>query len=203
MCKKYNIDESHGVSHSMNVLQFAHAILEEEKKEYPFLENHAKIIYVSAAIHDMCDKKYMNEEEGIQQISHFLKEKMQPEEIAVIKSIIQTMSYTKVKKSGFPELNEYQMAYHIVREADLLAAYDFDRCMLFNIHRQIGMEKTEEIKFLGAFGEANELFQNRVLKHAADGLFVTKYSQSNYLPLHIGAIKRIHSWKNILRKPLI
>ena len=29
------------------------------------------------------------------------------------------MSYSKVKKSGFPDMNEFQTAYHIVRESDL------------------------------------------------------------------------------------
>jgi HD superfamily phosphodiesterase len=74
--KKCNIDESHGLSHSMNVLHFAHNILENEKKNYPYLENQSKIIYVSAAIHDMCDKKYVNEKEGIGKINKFLEDKL-------------------------------------------------------------------------------------------------------------------------------
>lgn len=201
--KKHCIDESHGLSHSMNVLNFVYRILEEEKKEYPLLESQEKIIYVSAAIHDMCDKKYMNQEHGIQEINEFLEDKMSGQEIDIVKTIISTMSYSTVKMQGFPELNEYQHAYHIVREADLLSAYDFDRCMLYNIHTQIDVDKSPELKMVDAFTNASELFQNRVLKHASDGLFITKYSQHNYLPLHIDAIKRINTWKSIIRKPLV
>ena len=207
--KKYNIDESHGLSHSMNVLHFAHNIYEAEKINYPLLESQSKIIYVSSVIHDMCDKKYLDENTGLKEINHFLEDKLTPSEIDITKRIINTMSYSKVKKQGFPQLHEYQMAYHVVREADLLAAYDFDRCMLYNIHDQTKptinnpTPTNDDIKILEAFNNANELFQKRVLKHDHDNLFITNYSKHNYLPLHIGAIKRINTWKNILKKPII
>jgi HD superfamily phosphodiesterase len=206
--KKYNIDESHGLSHSMNVLHFAHNIYEAEKINYPILKDQSKIIYVSSIIHDMCDKKYLDENIGLKEINHFLEEKLTPAEIDITKRIINTMSYSKVKKQGFPELHEYQMAYHVVREADLLAAYDFDRCMLYNIHMQTKptinnpTPINNDIKILDAFNNASELFQNRVLKHNHDNLFVTNYSKHNYLPLHIDAIKRINTWKNILKTPI-
>jgi len=207
--KKYNIDESHGLSHSMNVLHFAHNIYEAEKINYPILESQSKIIYVSSIIHDMCDKKYLDEKIGLKEIDDFLEDKLTPAEIDITKRIINTISYSKVKKQGFPELHEYQMAYHVVREADLLAAYDFDRCMLYNIHMQTKSTINNptpinnDIKILDAFNNASELFQNRVLKHNHDKLFVTNYSKHNYLPLHIDAIKRINTWKNILKKPII
>jgi HD superfamily phosphodiesterase len=200
---KHNIDETHGLSHSLNVLHFAHNILEEEKKDFPHLETQEKIIYVSAAIHDMCDKKYMNQEDGLRQIEDFLDDKLDDQEIDMVKQIISTMSYSTVKRVGFPELGEYQHAYHIVREADLLAAYDFDRCMLYNIHNQIAVEKSPELKMQDAYENAQNLFQNRVLKHNTDGLFITNYSKSHYLPLHIEAYKRLNTWKNILKKPLL
>lgn len=207
--KKYNIDESHGLSHSMNVLHFAHNIYEAEKINYPLLEYQSKIIYVSSIIHDMCDKKYLDENTGLKEINYFLEDKLTPSEIDVTKRILKTMSYSKVKKQGFPQLHEYQMAYHVVREADLLAAYDFDRCMLYNIHMQTKPTINnptpiiQDVKITEAFNNANELFQKRVLKHDHDNLFVTNYSKQNYLSLHIGAIKRINTWKNILKKPII
>lgn len=201
--KKHSIDETHGLSHSMNVLHFSHQILEHEKKEYPILEGQEKIIYVSAVIHDMCDKKYVNQESGIQEINDFLEDKLSSKEIDIVRAIISTMSYSTVKKQGFPELHEYQHAYHIVREADLLSAYDFDRCMLYNIHKQIDVNKAPELKMVDAFSNASDLFQKRVLKHSSDGLFITKHTQHNYLPLHIEAIKRMNVWKNIIKKPLM
>jgi HD superfamily phosphodiesterase len=133
--KEYNIDESHGVSHSMNVLRTASDIYEAEVIKQPILKQHEKIIYVSAAIHDMCDKKYMDQDEGINKINDFLFNKLTPTEANVVKLIISTMSYSKVKTSGFPNLGPYKRAYHIVREADLLTAYDFDRCLIYNMYR--------------------------------------------------------------------
>lgn len=204
--KKYNIDESHGLSHSMNVLHFAHNIYEAEKHRHPILQHQEKIIYVSAIIHDMCDKKYMDEDEGIYNINHFLQDKMTPQELDITKRIIRTMSYSKIKKQGFPELHEYQMAYHVVREADLLSAYDFDRCMLYNIHLQEidpkHKDKEHEIKILDAFNDAHEIFYRRVLQHKQDELFMTDYSNHHYLPLHINAVKRINAWKQIMRKTI-
>jgi len=157
----------------------------------------------------MCDKKYLDEYKGLTEINDFLEDKLTPTELDITNQIIKTMSYSKVKKQGFPQLYEYQMAYHIVREADLLAAYDFDRCMLYNIHLQTKPTINnptpiiQDVKILEAFNNANELFHNRVLKHNHDNLFITNYSKHNYLPLQIDAIKRINTWKKLLKTPLV
>ena len=74
---KYKIDESHGLKHSMDVLQYAFNIFNAEKINYPEILNHERIIYISAIVHDMCDKKYMSEMEGINNIEEFLKTKNQ------------------------------------------------------------------------------------------------------------------------------
>lgn len=193
MTQKYNIDESHGLSHSMNVLHFAHNIYNDELKKIPYIKSHEKIICVSSILHDMCDKKYVNQDTGINEISVFLGDthKVSPEEITVIKHIIGTMSYSTVKKNGFPNLHEYQPAYHIVREADLLTAYDFDRCMIYNMNRQNGNIET-------AFDNACDLFENRVFKHRTDGLLLTDYAlKQDYLLKQI-AQNRMSVWKNIL-----
>ena len=52
------IDESHGIKHSMDVLNYAHNIYKNEINNYPIIKKHERIIYISAIIHDMCDKKY-------------------------------------------------------------------------------------------------------------------------------------------------
>ena len=100
--KRYNIDESHGISHSMEALHYAHSIYQNEKYNNPSLEKYERIIYVSSILHDMCDKKYMNEEYGIKNIEEFLQEKIPREEIDITNKIVSTMSYSKVKKYGFP-----------------------------------------------------------------------------------------------------
>jgi hypothetical protein len=201
--QKYGIDESHGLSHSMNALHFAHNIYEAEKINYPILEKHERIIYVSAIIHDMCDKKYMDEDEGVHNIGCFLRDEIEPSEIDVIKRIVRTMSYSKVKKNGFPDLKEYQMAYHVVREADLLSAYDFDRCMLYNIHCKVYKSQDTEANMLNAFSDAHELFHKRVFKHQDDSLLITDYSKGMHNKLCLDAHSRINTWKKIIQKPNI
>jgi hypothetical protein len=99
----------------------------------------------------MCDKKYMNENDGIRDIEDYLQYKLQPEESDATKNILSTMSDSTVKKYGFPDLGKYQFAYHIVREADLLSAYDFDRSMIFELNRH-------NFDFYDAFDDSKNLF---------------------------------------------
>jgi hypothetical protein len=146
----------------------------------------------------MCDKKYMDQKEGIKDISKFISSfdnnSLTIDEVNVVENIIGTMSYSYVKKNGFPNHGKYQTAYNIVREADLLCAYDFDRCMMYNLftEKDSNLEK--------AFSEANQLFNVRMFKHYDDGLFTTKYALNNYKHLEIGAKNRISHWQKILKK---
>lgn len=189
--KKYNIDESHGLQHSLNIIQYTHKIYSNELIKNKELENYKHIIYISSLMHDLCDKKYMNEEEGIKNIQKFLNCLLTNVQVDIISKIISTMSYSKVKIYGYPDLGQYQLCYHIVREADLLCAYDFDRCMIYTLH-------TKNIDFRKAFEEANELFNKRVLKHFDDDLFITDYSKEVGIELHLIAINRINHWSEII-----
>jgi len=177
----------------MNVLQFAKNIYHEEVNVSPFLKHQQNIIYTAAVLHDMCDKKYMDEKEGIWEIDQFLKKEtdLTPLEISISKEIMNTMSYSKVKKQGFPNLGGYQKAYHIVREADLLSAYDFDRCMIYKMSR-------EHSNLVDSYEDARELFENRVLKHNHHGLFLLPYSKMESARLHNIALNRIQSWKSVI-----
>jgi hypothetical protein len=189
--KNLLIDESHGIKHSMDILNYAHNIYKNEIKNYPIIKDHERIIYVSALIHDMCDKKYVNENDGIKRIEKFLQYKIPPYEIKVIKDIISSMSYSTVKKKGYPKLDEYQMAYHIVREADLLTAYDFDRSIIYHMYKSEG-------DFIKSYDNAVDLFNNRVLKHHTDDLFITEYSKKKGMELHNNALLQMQSWKKII-----
>ena len=132
----YKIDESHALKHSMEVYGFAKRIYQSEIKNNPQLEQQREIIYMAAIGHDMCDKKYMDEKEGIDRYKNYLTSYMSSADLEIMEKIIGTMSYSKVKANGYPNLGEYQLAYHIVREADLLAAYDIDRCIMYSIHKE-------------------------------------------------------------------
>jgi hypothetical protein len=190
---KYQIDDSHGVSHSMDVLQFSHNIYKSEVFKAPYLKDQEHIIYTAAVLHDMCDKKYMNETLGLDDIEKFLKIRFNENDIDITKKIISTMSYSKVKKDGFPDLGDYQKAYHIVREADLLSAYDFDRCMIFHLYNG-----TQDIN--NAYDNALELFNKRVFKHNDDNLLLSTYAKRQSMELTNKAINRIKVWKKILKK---
>ena len=189
---KYNIDESHGLSHSMNVLHTAYNIYQSEVKKSPYLEDQQMIIYSSAVLHDMCDNKYMDVETGLDEINNVLTSHLSQEETNTIKTIINTMSYSKVKKQGFPSLGKYQLAYHIVREADLLTAYDFDRCMIYHMSKNNSNVRE-------AYYNAEELFHNRVLRHYEHDLLTTEYSQTQHVLLSSSARIRMRNWKTILR----
>jgi hypothetical protein len=178
----------------MNVLHFTKEIYDLEAGKKKELVEHERIVYVSAIVHDMCDKKYMKEDEGIKEIEAFLQEKIWDWEIDAVKQIISTMSYSKVKSSGFPELGVYQDAYHIVREADLLAAYDFDRCMYYRLAKTMfSIEDT--------YQDACDLFEKRMFRHEPDGLFLTQYSKENYKMLQDSSLQQIVRWRSLINNP--
>jgi HD superfamily phosphodiesterase len=184
------MDESHGIIHSLNTMHFAKEIYDEEVTQYPFLREHENIIITSALLHDMCDKKYMVEDEGIAKIHDFLKSiEYKTTEIDIICKIMTTMSYSKVKSNGFPELGEYQNAYHIVREADLLAAIDFDRTIIYKLNQD---------SFEGAFRDAETLFYTRVFKHEADSLYTTNYAKRKNDELVQDTHRTMMRWKSIV-----
>lgn len=193
---KYGIDESHDVSHSMNVLHYAQDIYEAQVYIYPPLKHYERVIYIAALLHDMCDKKYMDEIEGLNEICNYLKPRIEEKEIEMVKNIVSTMSYSKVKVNGFPEFGEYMWAYHVVREADLLSAYDFDRCMIYHLKQNNG-------DIDSSFANASKLFENRVFKHYDDGLLLTEYSKENYMQYQSNALNRIGAWKKLLRNPIL
>ena len=83
------------------------------------------------------------------------------------------------------------MAYHIVREADLLTAYDVDRCIIYSMFRE-NLTYEESVK------RTIELFDVRVFKYRSDGLFVTPYSRNLSLRLHNKAKTELEILKSLL-----
>lgn len=186
---KYAYDESHSIGHSMKVLQNAHLIYINEKNNFPIIKHQEDIIYTAAALHDMCDRKYIDVNTGIERINNVLNKDLADKKEIII-DIINTMSYSKVKQYGYPNLGNFQIAYHIVREADLLEAYDFDRSMIYHMHKTNG-------NFEESYLNALELFENRVWKHFDDDLFVTDYSKSRAKKLHNVSKRQVENWKQI------
>ena len=191
-CIKLNIDESHAVKHSMDVLKYSQKIVNEELLIYPEIENQKKIIYTSAMLHDMCDGKYMDEKKGLNDIEDFIVSiNYDKNEIDIILKIISTMSYSKVKKNGFPDLKEYQKSYHIVREADLLSGYDVERCIVYGM---IG----RNMDYIESCIATKELYEIRMAKQIEDNLFTTKFGLEEAKKLDIENKLRLKELDDLL-----
>ena len=53
-----------------------------------------------------------------------------------------------------------------------------------------------------AFTDSEKLFNNRVLKHFDDNLFITDYSKTTALVLHTQSIQRMNVWRKLLKNPI-
>jgi len=189
----YNIDESHGLSHSMNVFLMSNDIYRHEVINTPILWGQHRIIYTSAILHDTCDRKYMDKEEGLERIREFLKDKFSKNDIDIILQIISTMSYSYVSKYGYPDLDKYQMAYHIVREADLLTAYDINRALIYDMH----INNTD---IVDSYENTKKLFERRMFKHFEHDLFVTEYSKNLAKMYEMECYDKIQNWNELIRE---
>ena len=169
-CKEQQIDESHNLKHSISALRWAHILMDS----FPDLtQDERQVISYAIALHDMCDSKYTDTKVAAIKIKEWLLTQTVSEEISdVIINIIQTMSYSKLKKqmveSGsqtpiYPDHGKWQRAYHIVRHADLLDAYVVARCFLYSKH--IDPDLQDEV----AWSVVEKLFENRVFKYVSDG----------------------------------
>jgi hypothetical protein len=178
----------------MRVFHFAENIANREMEyiKNPIeLEKQKPIIHAAAILHDTCDKKYRSETEGLAEIKELLQPMMSADQISTTLLIIEHMSYSKVIKYGMPNMGEYQLAFNIVREADLLDAYNFDRSMIYHFEKH---HKTIE----EAYQDAHELFDKRVLRHMDDGLLLTHYAKSMHTVLSQKAIVRMRHWRNLI-----
>ena len=189
--RRYSIDESHGLKHAMEVYNYAKQNYENQVVKYPFLEEQKNIIFTTAIGHDMCDKKYVDESTSIASYQAYLSPLMTTNELEIIGKIIETMSYSKVKVQGFPDLGINTLAYHIIREADLLAGYDIDRCIIYSMSR-------DKTNYTQSLMRALNLFETRVFTMREDKLFITDFGKQESLKLHKKAKKTVTSLRNIL-----
>jgi len=96
-----------------------------------------------------------------------------------------------VNKNGYPNLGEYQLAYHIVREADLLSAYDIDRCIIYGM-------MVKKLPYIESVERSIELVNKRVLQYKHNDLFITKYSIDESTILHDKCVKEIEHINSII-----
>jgi hypothetical protein len=102
------------------------------------------------------------------------------------------MSLSQVKKNGFPYLQDYQWAYHIVREADLLASYDMDRAMIYHMYHS-------KNDVFSSYENTLALFETRVNTYYKDNLFMTEYGKAKGHELLEKSIVQLANWKSIIQ----
>jgi hypothetical protein len=109
------------------------------------------------------------------------------------------MSYSWVQQHGYPEMAEpYIQAYHVVREADLLCSYDVDRSIFFHINKAVSRGEV----VLGAFANATDLFESRVLPLRGRGYYTTAEGYIQAAQLEIEALKRLEFWSKHTPPPI-
>lgn len=166
-CKEQRIDESHDLKHAISALRWAHILMDS----FPDLtQNERQVISYAIALHDMCDSKYTDTTIAAVKIKEWLlMQTVSEEHCDAVLAIIQTMSYSKLKKQMvdgqpvYPDHGKWQRAYHIVRHADLLDAYVVARCFLYNKH--IYPDLDDDV----TWSAVDLLFENRVFKYVSDG----------------------------------
>ena len=169
-CSKYNIDESHGLKHSIGTVKWALTLMDD----YDDISDiECSVIIYAAALHDMCDAKYRSVEEGSNEICEWLlSDGVKLSVATAVIEIITSMSYSKLKLANkrqlvsgddliYPDHDKWQRAYHIVRHADLLEAYRVARCYLYS-KRQRPLFTEEQI-----WAETRTIFDERVFKYVS------------------------------------
>jgi hypothetical protein len=166
MCWKYCIDESHNVTHSLDCIQFANLLLDENQN---VSRDEKTVILFAAAVHDTVDKKYTQSSLAVKEVRDFFESiDVARDLIDAIINIITTMSYSYLldrQKNGlsFPDHGKWQNAYHIVRHADLLCSYRVKRCLQYQKHL------TPYISDEDAMERVRHLFQVRVFAYKVNG----------------------------------
>ena len=163
MCKRYSIDESHGLKHAMGTMKRAQDILDQLDN---VSDDERRIALYAAALHDTCDHKYTDVDVASTQIREWLllKQGWSVNHADVLLNIITTMSYSQVKKlTVYPDHGPWQRAYHVARHADLLEGYIVARCVLYDMHIHPGRSEDEH------WLRAEELFRERVFTYVSEG----------------------------------
>jgi hypothetical protein len=189
----YNIDDSHGLKHSLETLRWSLLITKDDNLTH----DETTLIKLSCLLHDMCDKKYMNEIEGVERIVYFLKYVIyiSNELTDKIVFIITNMSYSKVIKYGYPSFNldnSLEYCYHVVRNSDLLGSYDPERCIQYQI--RCGGTRKEGIK------KMLELFDIRILTQLDAGYVNLEPAKKYAIQLQREAISKLDNYRLELEK---
>lgn len=186
--KEFNIDESHGMQHGIDVLGYAKIIVSRYLQDNPNLiliegisnKDAEMIIYVSALVHDWIDKKYMREDLASNRMETYFSShgfKYTHEVLTIITNISFSKRLAR-KNQGLPMIDTgyLQLATEIVSDADMLDAYKADRCLTYQ--RRFNTYDEHEIRRI-----AKNILVNRVLLYR-DHFMNTIYGKEMSKPMH-------------------
>lgn len=193
VCRTQRIDSSHDQHHMARVARMTErlndlcgrAIGQDEKD----------VMVLAAFTHDLCDHKYTEVGAGLEVIDRWLAQlPISEDQRRAVCRIISTMSYSKVKVDGYPtDLGKWTLAYHHTRIADLIDAYDIDRCYKYQSHKHPDM--SEEDKWRAVI----ELFERRVLTQKDEFILpIAPYAASIVEVRHEAAKEGIAAFKKLV-----
>ena len=164
MCKDYNIDDSHDVTHSKDCMNFAQLIMDDDCSP-----EEQRMIQYATALHDCVDKKY-TDAFASEKVSEFLhSEGWSTADIQALLDIINTISYSYLNSRAvdgipvFPNHGSWNRVYHIVRQSDLLCSYRVERC--YKYQKRIDPTISED----DCWSKVLFFFQNRVFLYCEKG----------------------------------
>jgi hypothetical protein len=174
------IDNSHNHHHSKEVLFWSKKII--ERLPFKFPQKDILMIGQCAILHDLIDSKYTNFSKEVEEHLNLYHNEF---DVYFMMKIMKTMSYSKIvtpEKINYPTwivYSKYFSAYHVVREADLLASYNIAR--MIEYRQNIGNYTDEEIRT-----ETIKLYNNRMATLIKRHLFF--YDTTVYLAQSLNEI---------------
>jgi hypothetical protein len=193
MCRTQRIDSSHDEHHMARVARMTERLNVASGREIG--QDEKDVMILAAFTHDLCDHKYTDVATGLAQIETWLKSQpISEDQRRAVCRIISTMSYSKVKVHGYPtDLGKWELAYHHTRIADLIDAYDIDRCYKYQSHKHPDMSEAE--KWRAVIG----VFERRVLTQKDEFILpVAPYAASIVEPRHEMASWGISEFKKLV-----
>ncbi len=192
---RYGIDESHGIKHYFNVMNYAQQILvSEEIKSKTLIEGSTlsrydvELVVLDAAFcHDLIDSKYVNEEQATKDLVNVLeKHNYGRPRVDILIYIIKNISYSKrIKRMGLGlpafEDHPFKLVTQIVCDADQLDGYDVGRCILYQTIKHDHLQEPERTKKIR--GWIRTILEKRILMYK-DKHMNFEISKRLAIPLH-------------------
>ena len=193
ICREQGIDSSHDEHHMARVARMTERLNDLSGRAVG--QDEKDVMMLAAFTHDLCDHKYIDVCTGLNVVNRWLAQlPISEDQRHAVCRIISTMSYSKVKVAGYPaDLGKWTLAYHHTRIADLIDAYDIDRCYTYQSHKHPDM--SEEDKWRAVI----ELFERRVLSQKDEYILpIAPYAAPIVEPRHTAAVVGIREFKKLV-----